>query len=226
MTERLPIASPAQGSHLTWQAYDVDKASRRRLNGHGSAIVWFTGLSASGKSTIANLLEAKLHSQGIRTYVLDGDNVRHGLNRNLGFDRADRAENIRRVAEVAQLMVDAGIVVIAAFVSPFRLERALARELLQPGEFIEVFVDAPLAVVQQRDPKGLYLKAREGKLQNLPGVDAPYEAPLQPEVRIDTMSCTPHMAAEQVLRVLEERLRIQRGSAGSLSIPSPAHSAV
>lgn len=206
MTLRLTDSSVAPGRDITWHHYEVDKLSRRRLNGHGSAVVWLTGLSGSGKSTIANLLEVRLHAQGLRTYVLDGDNVRHGLNRNLGFDRDSRAENIRRVAEVAKLMVDAGLVVIAAFVSPFRLERALARELVGEGEFIEVFVDSPLHVVQQRDAKGLYARAREGKVQNVPGVDAPYEAPVQPEVHIDTATCTPDAAVEQVYRVLTRHL--------------------
>jgi bifunctional enzyme CysN/CysC len=146
--------------------------------------VWFTGLSGSGKSTLANLLEKRLHTQGRHTYVLDGDNVRHGLNRDLGFTEADRVENIRRVAEVAKLMVDAGLIVIVAFISPFRVEREFARSLFAPGEFVEVFVDAPLEECERRDPKGLYAKARRGEIPAFTGISSPYEPPLQPELRL------------------------------------------
>jgi bifunctional enzyme CysN/CysC len=175
------------------------------LNTHGPVVIWLTGLSGSGKSTIANIVESKLHTQGVRTYLLDGDNVRHGLNRDLGFTDADRVENIRRVAEVSALMVDAGLVVLVSFISPFRAERRLAREAVEDGEFIEVFVDTPLEIAEQRDPKGLYKKARRGELANFTGIDSPYEAPEHPEVRIDTSTTTPDDAADQIIAALRER---------------------
>src|SRR5438105_4533618 len=155
----------------------VDKRARAGLLGQSPCVVWFTGLSAAGKSTIANLVESELHRLGYHTYLLDGDNVRHGLNKDLGFTDADRDENIRRVAEVAKLMVDAGLVVLVAFISPFRAEREMARSLLREGEFIEVYVDTPLEVAEVRDPKGLYKKARRGELVHFTGIDSPYEAP-------------------------------------------------
>ena len=161
-------------------------------------MLWFTGLSGSGKSTIANLVEKRLHSEGRHTYLLDGDNVRHGLNRDLGFTDADRVENIRRVAEVAKLMVDAGLIVLVSFISPFRAERQMARELMADGEFVEVFVDTPLAEAERRDVKGLYKKARAGELKNFTGIDSPYEAPEHPEIRLDTLALSPDQAAEQI----------------------------
>ena len=165
---------------------DIDKSARNVLNGHKSKIFWLTGLSGSGKSTIANALEKELHAQGIRTYILDGDNVRHGLNQDLGFTNEDRVENIRRVSEVAKLMVDAGIVVITAFISPFKAERELARALFEEEEFLEVFIDVPLEVAESRDPKGLYKKARDGGLSNFTGISSAYERPENPEIHIDT----------------------------------------
>jgi len=168
-------------------------------------VVWFTGLSGSGKSTIGNLVEKKLHTRGLHTYLLDGDNVRHGLNRDLGFTDEDRVENIRRCAEVAKLMVDAGLIVLVSFISPFRSERRMARALVEADEFIEVFVDAPLAVAEERDPKGLYRKARRGELMNFTGVDSPYEPPEHPEIRIDTTATTPESAAEQIIAILQGR---------------------
>ena len=168
------------------QQLEIDKAARRTLNGHTSRVLWFTGLSGSGKSTIANALEKALHTQGIRTYVLDGDNVRHGLNSDLGFTDADRVENIRRIGEVAKLMVDAGIVVLTAFISPFRAEREMVRELFEEDEFVEIFVDTPLEVAEARDPKGLYQKARRGEIPNFTGIGSPYETPLNPDVHIHT----------------------------------------
>jgi bifunctional enzyme CysN/CysC len=187
------------------QHVDVDKAARAALNGQRPGVVWFTGLSGAGKSTIANLVEKKLHAMGRHTYLLDGDNIRHGLNKDLGFTEADRVENIRRVAEVARLMVDAGLIVMTAFISPFRAERAMARGLVADGEFVEVHVDTPLDVAEQRDVKGLYKKARRGELKNFTGVDSPYEPPEAPELRVDTTTMTADEAADRVIALLRER---------------------
>ncbi len=188
-----------RSQNIHWQALDVDTGARARLNGHGPAVVWFTGLSGSGKSTIANLVEQRLHAAGVHTMLLDGDNVRHGLNRDLGFTEADRVENIRRIAEVAKLMVDAGLVVLVSFISPFRAERRMARELTPDGQFCEVWVDTPLAVAEERDVKGLYRKARAGELPNFTGIDSPYEPPEHPEVRVDTTAVAPEAAAETIV---------------------------
>ena len=188
-----------RASNVHRQKLDVDKATRRQLNGHTSLVLWFTGLSGSGKSTIANALEKALHDRGIRTYILDGDNVRHGLNNDLGFTDADRVENIRRIGEVAKLMVDAGIVVLTAFISPFRAERKMVRELFEDGEFIEIFVDTPLAVAEERDPKGLYKKARRGELPNFTGIGSPYEPPLEPEFHVYTVSTPVNEITERLL---------------------------
>jgi bifunctional enzyme CysN/CysC len=196
--------------NIHWQDVKVDKAARGELNKNAPAVIWFTGLSGSGKSTIANIVEAKLHAEGVRTYLLDGDNVRHGLNRDLGFTDADRVENIRRIAEVSALMVDAGLVVLVSFISPFRAERRLARETVEEGEFIEVFVDTPLAVAEQRDPKGLYAKARRGELANFTGIDSPYEPPESPEVRVDTSVLTAEEAADEVVKALGDRVQPTR----------------
>ncbi len=187
------------------QALDVDRAARSALMGHKPAVLWFTGLSGAGKSTIANRVTMRLHAMGRHTYVLDGDNVRHGLNRDLGFTDADRVENIRRVAEVARLMADAGLIVVTAFISPFRAEREMARSLMGEGEFIEVFVDTPLAVAERRDVKGLYAKARRGDLPHFTGIDSPYEAPDTPELRIDTTGLSPDAAADAVIELLARR---------------------
>jgi bifunctional enzyme CysN/CysC len=194
-----------RADNIHWQHTDVTKQSRAALKGQRGQVVWLTGLSGAGKSTIANLVEKRLHALGRHTYLLDGDNVRHGLNKNLGFTEEDRVENIRRVAEVAKLMVDAGLIVLTAFISPFRAERRLAREILEGDEFIEVFVDTPLAVAEQRDVKGLYAKARAGQLKNFTGIDSPYEAPEAPELRIDTTTMTPVEAAERIVEWLEGR---------------------
>ncbi|HVO90847.1 MAG TPA: sulfate adenylyltransferase subunit CysN [Casimicrobiaceae bacterium] len=194
-----------RSQNVHWQAIDIDKAAHARIKGQKPCVVWLTGLSGAGKSTIGNLLEKRLYALGRHTYMLDGDNVRHGLNKDLGFTEADRVENIRRVAEVAKLMVDAGLIVITAFISPFRNERQTARALVQQGEFIEVFVDAPLEVAEQRDPKGLYRKARSGQLKNFTGIDAPYEAPERPEIRLDTAGQTPEQAVDRLMAVLRER---------------------
>jgi bifunctional enzyme CysN/CysC len=193
----------AHNIHL--QALDVNKGARAQLKGQKPCVLWFTGLSGAGKSTIANVLEKKLHALGRHTYLLDGDNVRHGLNKDLGFTDVDRVENIRRIAEVAKLMVDAGLIVITAFISPFRAERRMARESMTEGEFIEVFVDAPLALAEQRDPKGLYKKARRGELVHFTGIDSPYEVPEHAEVRIETGSLSAEAAADLILIELQRR---------------------
>jgi bifunctional enzyme CysN/CysC len=190
----------AQNVH--WQALEVSREAHAVLKGQKPAVLWFTGLSGSGKSTIANLVEKKLHALGRHTFLLDGDNVRHGLNKDLGFTEADRIENIRRVGEVAKLMADAGLIVLTAFISPFRAERELVRAMLPPGEFVEVFVDTPLTVAESRDVKGLYKKARAGELKNFTGIDSPYERPEQPEVRIDTTKLSPEEAAEEIVHRL------------------------
>jgi bifunctional enzyme CysN/CysC len=187
------------------QALDVNKRARSQLKGQLPCVLWLTGLSGAGKSTIANLLEKKLHALGRHTYLLDGDNVRHGLNKDLGFTDVDRVENIRRIAEVAKLMVDAGLIVITAFISPFRAERRMARELMGEGEFIEVFVEVPLAVAEQRDPKGLYKKARRGELIHFTGIDSPYEVPEQAEIRVETQRLAPEAAADLILQELASR---------------------
>jgi bifunctional enzyme CysN/CysC len=194
-----------RSDNVHWQALDVTKHARAELKRQRPCVVWFTGLSGAGKSTIANLLEKQLHAQGRHTYVLDGDNVRHGLNKDLGFTDADRVENIRRVAEVSRLMVDAGLIVLVSFISPFRAERQMARGLVENGEFIEVFVDTPLAVAEARDPKGLFKKARRGELKNFTGIDSPYEPPEQAEIRIDTTRTTAEDSAAAIITELQRR---------------------
>jgi bifunctional enzyme CysN/CysC len=190
--------------NVHWQALEVTKAARAELKRQQARCLWFTGLSGSGKSTIANLLEKRLHAEGKHTYILDGDNVRHGLNRDLGFTEADRVENIRRVGEVARLLVDAGLIVVVAFISPFRAERQLARSLFEPGEFIEVFVDTPLEECERRDVKGLYAKARRGELKNFTGIDSEYEPPTDPEIHLRTVDRTPESSVDQIIRLLRE----------------------
>ena len=179
-----------RSQNVHWQAVEVDKRARAQLNSHKPAVVWFTGLSGAGKSAIANLVEKRLYAMRARTYLLDGDNVRHGLNKDLGFTDADRIENMRRVAEVSRLMVDAGMIVLVSFISPFRDERALARAMVGENEFCEVFVDTPLEIAEQRDVKGLYRKARAGELKHFTGIDSLYEAPENPELHIDTTNVT------------------------------------
>jgi bifunctional enzyme CysN/CysC len=190
---------------LRWQAVDVDKHAHAKLKGQRPCVLWLTGLSGAGKSTIANLVEKKLHTLGHHTYLLDGDNVRRGLSKDLGFTDADRVENIRRVAEVAALMVDAGLIVLLSFISPFRSERRMARELVEEGEFIEVFVDVPLEVAEARDCKHLYEKARAGEIKNFTGIDSPYERPEAPDVYIDTTQTNAEEAADQIIDELRRR---------------------
>ena len=196
----------AENIHI--QHIDIDKSARSAQKTQQPCVLWFTGLSGSGKSTIANRVEQQLYQLGHHTYLLDGDNVRHGLNRDLGFTEVDRVENIRRVGEVAKLMVDAGLIVLTAFISPFRTERQMARDLLTDGEFLEVFVDVPLEIAEQRDPKGLYKKARRGELKNFTGIDSPYEAPENPELIIDTSAVSAEEAADHVIQALRARGRL------------------
>lgn len=193
-----------RSQNIHWQHVEVTKAARCALNNQRPAVLWFTGLSGAGKSTIANLVERQLHASGARTYLLDGDNVRHGLNRDLGFTDADRIENMRRVSEVAKLMVDAGLIVIASFISPFRDERDAARAMFEPSEFVEIFVDAPLEVAEARDRKGLYAKARSGRLKNFTGIDSPYEPPTRPELLLNTVQTPPIDNARRVLGHLRD----------------------
>jgi bifunctional enzyme CysN/CysC len=192
-----------QKSDVYRQHLDVDKAARAEIKVQQPCVLWFTGLSGAGKSSVANMVEKKLLLMGRHTYLLDGDNVRHGLNKDLGFTPEDRVENIRRVAEVAQLMVDAGLIVIAAFISPFRSERRMARSLMQEGEFLEVFMDTPLEVAEQRDPKGLYKKARSGNLKNFTGIDSPYEAPENPELILEAGTGSVEEMADKVIALLK-----------------------
>ena len=200
-----------RAENIHWQALDVNKQARAALKGQRACVLWFTGLSGAGKSTVANLVEKRLHALGRHTYTLDGDNVRHGLNKDLGFTDADRVENIRRVAEVSKLMVDAGLIVLVSFISPFRSERRLARELMDQGEFFEVFVDTPLHEAEKRDPKGLYKKARRGELKNFTGIDSPYEPPEHAEIHLRTALVSPEQAAEEILTKLRD--------AGMLYVP-------
>jgi bifunctional enzyme CysN/CysC len=195
----------AGAGNVYWHRLDVDKRARSGLMGQKPAVLWFTGLSASGKSTIANLVEKRLHAQGRHTMSLDGDNVRHGLNRDLGFSEADRVENIRRVAEVSRLFVDAGLIVLVSFISPYRAERMLARDCVEESEFLEIFVDTPVEECRRRDPKGLYARADAGQIRNFTGVDAPYEEPLDPEIRLPTLEAPPEVLAERVVDELMRR---------------------
>ncbi|KHT04482.1 adenylylsulfate kinase [Pectobacterium brasiliense] len=194
--------------NVVWHAHDVTRESREKLHGHQGVVIWFTGLSGSGKSTLAGALEQALHQRGVSTYLLDGDNVRHGLCRDLGFTNDDRRENIRRVGEVAKLMVDAGLVVLTAFISPHRAERKMVQDLLGEGQFIEVFVDTPLATCEARDPKGLYKKARAGELRNFTGIDSAYEAPEAPDSHLDGEQLVTNLT-DQLLDLLGKRAIIK-----------------
>jgi bifunctional enzyme CysN/CysC len=194
-----------RATNVQWQELSIDKGARSGLKGQRPCVLWFTGLSGSGKSTIANLIEKRLHALGRHTYVLDGDNVRHGLNKDLGFSDADRVENIRRVAETAKLFVDAGLIVMVSFISPFRSEREMARELFAEGEFLEIFVDTPLEICEKRDPKGLYKKARAGLISNFTGIDSDYELPETPDLIVRTNRVAAEELAEQLLAELRRR---------------------
>ncbi|MCH1624040.1 adenylyl-sulfate kinase [Fredinandcohnia quinoae] len=194
----------SKATNIVWHHSAITKTDRRVQNGHGSCVLWFTGLSGSGKSTIANAVSSELYFQGINEYVLDGDNIRHGLNRDLGFSDYDRTENIRRIGEVAKLFIDSGKVVTTAFISPFRSDRDQVRALFEAGEFIEVFVDCPIEICENRDPKQLYEKARRGEIKNFTGIDSPYEAPERPEIIIPSNVLTVDEAVEQIFHYLRE----------------------
>ena len=200
-----------RASNILRQSESVNRTSRERLAGPKGHVVWLTGLSGSGKSTIANQATEALHGQGVRTFILDGDNIRHGLSKDLGFTDADRIENIRRIGEVAKLMLDAGIVVITAFISPFRAERDLVRQLFSAEDFDEVFVLASLSEAEARDPKGLYRKARAGELPNFTGIDSAYEAPTQPELTLDTEDQSIEQNVEKLVELIERRIRETKG---------------
>jgi adenylylsulfate kinase len=198
-------ASTPKATNIVWHEASVDRAARADKRGHRSAILWFTGLSGSGKSTLANAVNAALFERGLATYVLDGDNVRHGLCKDLGFSDADREENIRRIGEVAKLFLDAGVIVLTAFVSPFRADRDKARDLVQEGDFFEIFCAADLDVCESRDPKGLYAKARSGVIKEFTGISSPYEAPDAPELKIDTGAQELAESVEVVIKALKDK---------------------
>ena len=198
-------ASTPKATNIVWHEASVDRAARADKRGHRSAILWFTGLSGSGKSTLANAVNAALFERGLTTYVLDGDNVRHGLCKDLGFSDADREENIRRIGEVAKLFLDAGVIVLTAFVSPFRADRDKARDLVEEGDFFEIFCAADLDVCESRDPKGLYAKARSGAIKEFTGISSPYEAPDAPELKIDTGAEELAESVEMVIKALQDK---------------------
>jgi bifunctional enzyme CysN/CysC len=191
------------GSNLYWQSFEISREHHAKSKHQRPAVLWLTGLSGAGKSLLANLAEQKLASMQRHTFLLDGDNIRQGLNRDLGFSHADRVENMRRVGEVAKLMTDAGLIVITAFISPFRAERDMVRRMIRPGEFFEIFVDTPLEVAEARDVKGLYKKARSGQIHDFTGIDSPYEPPEAPELRIDTSALSPERAADAIVGLLD-----------------------
>ena len=204
MTPYKTIEDIDKSTDVVWHQASVSHLDRVSANGHKAAVLWFTGLSGSGKSTIANAVDKKLHLRGCKTYVLDGDNVRHGLNADLGFSDNDRIENIRRIGEVAKLFVEAGLLVSTAFISPFIADRSMVRKQLAQGDFIEVFVDTPIAVCEQRDPKGLYKKARAGEIKNFTGIDSAYEAPLAPDIHIRTAEFSVEECADMVVQYLKD----------------------
>lgn len=194
-----------KATNVTWHDHRVSSADRQKLNGHGVAVLWFTGLSAAGKSTVANTVDHKLHARGIHTYILDGDNIRMGLNKNLGFSAEDRTENIRRIGEVAKLFSDAGVIALTAFISPFKADRDQVRALFKNGEFHEIYVNASLETCEKRDPKGLYKKARAGEMKNFTGIDSPYEAPENPELVLDANNRNIDELADDVIAYLEKK---------------------
>lgn len=196
--------------HIVWHEQSVEKKERQEKNGHKSCILWFTGLSGSGKSTIANALIRRLFEEGKQGYILDGDNIRHGLNQDLGFSPEDRKENIRRIGEVAKLFVDSGTIVATAFISPYRKDRDLVRQLVDKDEFLEVYVKCPLEVCEERDPKGLYEKAHKGEISSFTGIDAPYEEPVQPEIVIESDKVSIEEAVNQIVTTLEEKQLLRR----------------
>ena len=199
------LMTSSEDNNLTWHEHMIPTEARSKLKGHQSALLWFTGLSAAGKSTIANAVDYKLNHKNIHTYLLDGDNVRHGLNTSLGFSAEDRTENIRRIGEVGKLMVDAGLIVCTAFISPYRRDRDSVRETMPSGRFIEIFVDASLATCESRDPKGLYKQARAGEIQHFTGIDDPYEAPENPEIVLDSNTLGIEMLANQIVDYLNAK---------------------
>jgi adenylylsulfate kinase len=201
----LRLMAEQKATNIVWHQGAITREDRQQLNGHKGCTVWLTGLSGSGKSTIAVELEKRLLERGVRTYILDGDNIRHGLNKNLGFSPEDRTENIRRIGEVAKLFCDAGLVALTAFISPYRADRDQVRAIMRPGDFIEVFVDCPVEVCEQRDVKGLYKKARDGEIKEFTGVSAPYEAPSAPELLIETSDQSVEKSALQMLAYLERQ---------------------
>ena len=205
-------SAPTKATNVYWQTMYIDKQSRAEQKHQRPSVLWFTGLSGSGKSTIADIVEQKLHAMDRHTYLLDGDNVRHGLSRDLGFTDVDRVENIRRIGEVSKLMVDAGLMVQTAFISPFKAERRMVRDLMDQGEFLEIYIDAPLEVCEQRDPKGLYKMARAGKIKNFTGYDSPYEEPEQYELRLDTVELSAEQAADKIIGYLEQNGYLKDGS--------------
>ena len=207
MLKKFNLKSKIQNikSNIVWHSHKVTKYDRSKIKGHKPCIIWFTGLSGSGKSTIANAFEERLNKMKVHTYLLDGDNIRHGLNKDLGFSIEDRKENIRRIAEVAKLFVDAGLIVITAFISPLKDDRNLTRSLVEKNEFIEVYVDTPLELCEQRDPKGLYKKARKGEIKEFTGIDSPYEPPKSPEIHIKTEDLTVEESVEKIIKYLKER---------------------
>ncbi len=197
--------SPADKAHIVWHHATVTRARREELNGHRSCVLWFTGLSGAGKSTLAHALEEQLHQRGCRTFVLDGDNVRHGLSADLGFSEAGRKENIRRIGEAAKLMLEAGLIAMTAFISPFRTDRNMVRQLMPDGDFIEIYCKASLAICERRDVKGLYKKARAGEIKNYTGIDSPYEEPLAPDLIVDTELNNLEASVEMVITLLQQR---------------------